>query len=63
VNRDSATYSLISEIQNRKSNEMIFSYRTKTLSRFGEEPITVTAEVNYSGMRGSAKTVYFPVRQ
>ena len=53
---------LIKKIENKKGKEIIFSYSSKAISRFGDEPVSVTVEVNYGGMNGVAKTIYYPAR-
>ncbi len=53
---------LIKNIENSKGKELIFSYSSKAISRFGDEPVSVTVEVNYGGMNGVAKTIYYPNR-
>lgn len=59
--RQNEAYKLISIIENRISSEIIFSYKSKNISRFGDEPITLTIEINYSGMKGYTKSIYFPL--
>jgi uncharacterized protein YjiK len=53
---------LIKKIENKKGKEIIFSYSSNAVSRFGDEPISVTVEVNYGGMNGVSKTIYYPAR-
>ncbi len=53
---------LVQKIEKSKGKEIIFSYSSKTSSRFGDEPISVTVEVNYSGMNGVGKMIYYPAK-
>ena len=53
---------LVKKIENKKGKEIIFSYTSNAISRFGDEPISVTVEVNYGGMNGVGKTIYYPSR-
>ena len=54
---------LFKRIEESKGKEIIFSYKSRTTSRFGEEPISVTIEVDYGGMNGFTKSIYYPSRQ
>lgn len=62
VYKDSGLNDLIMNIENKKGKEMVFSYTSKAVSRFGEEPISVIFEIEYGGMSGVGKTVYYPER-
>ena len=39
------------------------NYTSRSFSRFGDEPITVSVEVNYGGMTGISKSVYYPANR
>lgn len=54
---------LVKKIEESRGRDLIFSYSSRALSRFGDEPITVTVEINYGGMSGAAKSIYYPARQ
>ena len=54
---------LMKRIEDSKGREIIFSYSSRAVSRFGDEPITVMVEINYGGMSGVAKSIYYPARQ
>jgi len=51
---------LFKRIEKERSKEIIVSYVSRSKSRFGDEPISVYLEANYNGMKGSAKSVYYP---
>jgi len=54
---------LFKTIESSKGHEMIISYISRSISRFGDEPISVYLDVNYGGMKGVTKTWYFPGRK
>jgi len=54
---------LFKRIEESKGKEIILSYMSKSISRFGDEPISVYLDINYNGMKGVAKTWYFPGRK
>jgi len=51
---------LITKIEERKGKEIILSYRSRAVSRFGEEPIKIYMDVDFNGVNGSAESVYYP---
>ncbi|MBN2546137.1 MAG: hypothetical protein JXB50_10100 [Spirochaetes bacterium] len=61
IYKNKEVHTLIKTIEQMKSNELIFSYKSRTISRFGEEPISIIVEVDYSGMKGFAKSIYYPI--
>jgi len=63
VYRSSDLHELFKKIEDRKDKEIVLSYRSNAQSRFGEEPIVVTVEVNYGGMAGGSKSIYFPANR
>ena len=53
---------LFKKIENSKGREMVVSYKSRSTSRFGDEPISIYAEINYNGMKGIATSTYYPGR-
>lgn len=53
---------LVQKIEKSRGKEIIFSYSSKAVSRFGDEPISVTVEVKYGGMNGVGKMIYYPAK-
>ena len=53
---------LMNKIEQQKGSEVILTYRSKAVSRFGEEPINLFLEVSYNGTKGTTSSVYFPPR-
>jgi len=51
---------LFKKIIESKGREIVVSYRSSSRSRFGEEPINVEVEIEYNGIKGWAKSVYYP---
>ncbi len=60
VYRNKDLNELFKNIENSKGREVIFTYSSQAISRFGDEPIVVTIQVNYQGITGVAKSVYYP---
>ncbi|HBD96024.1 MAG: hypothetical protein A2015_16625 [Spirochaetes bacterium GWF1_31_7] len=54
---------LFTRIETTRSNYLVVSYVSNSLSRFGREPVRVEVEINYSGMKGLGDTIYFPPRK
>ncbi len=63
VYKQSDLRDLINKIEESKGREIVVSYKSEALSRFGEEPIVVSLEVKYSGMNGVTKSVYYPANK
>ena len=61
AHRSNSIHTLINDIEKTKINEIIFSYKSASVSRFGDEPISVIVEINYSGMTGVGKSIYYPM--
>ncbi len=53
---------LFKDIEQRQGREFVVSYNSRAVSRFGEEPINLKIDINYSGINGSDHTIYFPER-
>jgi DNA-binding beta-propeller fold protein YncE len=51
---------LFKRIEKSKGRQMIVSYRSNSVSRFGDEPISVYVEINYEGMKGIGQSLYYP---
>ena len=53
---------LFKRIEETQSKEIVISYNSVSTSRFSKEPISVEVEVNYVGMTGIAKSIYYPAK-
>lgn len=53
---------LFTGIEERNGDEYVISYVSNAVSRFGLEPIEVEIEIEYSGMKGKTKSIYYPGR-
>lgn len=51
---------LFKTIEKREGREIIIAYKSKAVSRFNEESISVTVRVDYSGMTGVGSSIYYP---
>jgi hypothetical protein len=47
-------------IEESRGREIIVSYKSSSISRFGDEPISVQVEINYEGMKGISRSIYYP---
>ena len=51
---------LFQKIENSKGKELVISYRSESISRFGDEPVSVYLEIDYAGMKGIGQSIYYP---
>lgn len=63
VYKRSDLQNLFKRIEESEGQELIISYKSKAISRFNEEPINITVEVNYQGMKGITQSIYYPEKK